>query len=147
MSQLYHWSALHSCPLLVILLFIDCFISWFIILFPLSNTIRSHSQWLSSIFRWSIQWHSLLVLLLRFCFLTSIIPFCFFLRISNSLRTLPICSFMLPTLFIIVHCILIIVVLNSSSDNSQQLCHVWFWCLHCPSCVFLPLVYLEIFSS
>ena len=46
-----------------------------------------------------------------------IISFWFFLRISISLLTLPICSCMLSTLSIITLSILITVVLNSQSDH------------------------------
>lgn len=51
-------------------------------------------------------------------FLISSISF-WFLKISIPLLTLPICSYIPPTLSIKAHSVLIIVVLNSSSDNSN----------------------------
>ena len=70
----------------------------------------------------------------------SVISFLFFLRIFISLLTLLICSWMLSTLSIRAFRILIIVVLNSKSDNPTSLpClllffliykFIYFW-LHC----------------
>lgn len=52
-------------------------------------------------------------------FLTSSSSFWFSLRVSVSLLTLPICSYMLSTLLIRTLSLLIIVVLNSLFDNSN----------------------------
>lgn len=57
----------------------------------------------------------------------------FLLRLSISLLMLPICSYMLSTLFISTLSILITVVLNSWPENSNISCHTWVW-----FCLFRP---------